>query len=189
MPKVAVVVIGGSAGSLNVIIEMLPVIRIAPAYALIFVLHRLHSADSKLTEIIKNKSTLPTFEIEEKMKIIPGNVYIAPADYHVLIENDGTFSLDYSEKVNFSRPAIDVTFQAAADVFKSALLCILLSGSSSDGVNGLRAVLSKKGIVWVQNPASTNFSYMPEQAVKNIKPHLIVEPEELGILLNKISED
>lgn len=93
-------------------------------------------------------------EVEEKEKILPRTIYIAPADYPFLMEKDLSFSLDYSEKVNFSRPAIAVTFMTAAEVFGPQLVYLLLSGSNADGVKGLSVVSRHQGRVLVQTPMS-----------------------------------
>lgn len=187
MHNISAVVIGGSAGSLNVILEMLPLLKADISFSILLVLHRLQTSDSKLTEIIKHKSPIPVLEVEEKMPIEIGNIYLAPADYHVLIESNKTFSLDYSEKVNFSRPSIDVSFQAASEVFNNKMIGVLLSGSSIDGVSGLKSVAAVGGIVWIQNPKSTHFSYMPEHAARVVTPHQLIEPNELSSLLNHIN--
>ena len=89
------------------------------------------ASDDTLTSILSSKTKLPVKELKEKEVIMPSTIYIEPSDYHLLIENDKTFSLDASEKVNFSRPSIDVIFQSAAEVYKENLVCLLLSGSNN----------------------------------------------------------
>lgn len=119
---------------------------------------------------------------------MPGKVFIAPADYHMLIEEDQSISLDYSEKVNYSRPSIDVTFQSAAEVFKDKLVCILLSGSNSDGVEGLKSVNNYSGRVVIQNPDTAIMPYMPQQAVINVKPHVILDSQNMADYINKLND-
>ncbi len=132
--------IGGSAGSLEFIIRTLPLFWTSLGIAVIIVLHRKSNGDSTLTNLLATRTSLVVKEVEEKESILPGVIYIAPPDYHVLIEKDYTFSLDYSEKVNYSRPSIDITFESAADVYGQRLACLLLSGSNADGVAGMKAV-------------------------------------------------
>jgi two-component system chemotaxis response regulator CheB len=109
----------------------------------------------------------------------PGVIYLAPADYHVLIERDHTITLDDSEKINFSRPSIDVTFESAAEIYGSSLLCMLLSGANADGVSGLQAARKKGAYIIVQDPATAEVSYMPRQAVENVSVDLLLNEKNL----------
>ncbi|MDQ3277085.1 MAG: chemotaxis protein CheB, partial [Bacteroidota bacterium] len=111
---------------------------------------------------------------------------IAPADYHLLIERDYTLSLDYSEKVHYSRPAIDVTFETAADVFGPAVIALLLSGANQDGTEGLRKVKAAGGIVIVQDPAEAVVSYMPQHAVDNMAVDRIAPVEEIPTVIRSL---
>ena len=113
-------------------------------------------------------------EVEEKESIIPGVIYIAPPDYHVLIEKDFTFSLDYSEKVNYSRPSIDITFESAADVYGDRLACLLLSGSNADGVMGMKTAKAIGGLTAVQDPATCEMPYMPQRALDEVEIDFVV---------------
>ena len=159
------IVIGGSAGSLQVILKLFTDIAGTYPVPIVIVLHRSQRAELLLEELIGYKTGLQVKEVEEKEKPEPGWVYLCPPDYHVLFEKDESFALDYSEKVNFSRPSIDVTFQSAADVFGASLVCVLLSGANSDGAEGLAYVKQKGGITVVQHPDDAEVSYMPQQAL------------------------
>lgn len=144
----------------------------------IIVIHRSQASEQGLEEIITAKTGIPAREIEEKDVPDHGWIYVCPPDYHLLFEKDGSFTLDYSEKVNFCRPSIDVSFQSAADVFGSSLVCILLSGANSDGAEGLTYVKEKKGITIVQEPTDAEVPYMPLQAIhKNIADHIFTTSE------------
>ncbi|HEY8400524.1 MAG TPA: chemotaxis protein CheB [Cytophagaceae bacterium] len=105
-------------------------------------------------------------EGEEKEPIREGYVYFAPPDYHMLVDYDETISLSKDEKVNFSRPSIDVLFESAADVFGSSLIGIILTGSSSDGANGLLKIKKNGGLTIVQSPEEAEYRLMPEAALK-----------------------
>ena len=181
-------VIGGSAGSLDVLLEIFPVLRNDIHFPIIIVVHRKASNESLLTDLLKSRTTLAVGEAEEKEFLIPGKVFIAPADYHMLIEEDRSISLDYSEKINYSRPSIDVTFQSAAEVFKEKLVCILLSGSNADGVEGLKSVNNYGGSVVIQNPNTAIMPYMPQQAVINVKPHVILDSHGMADYINKLND-
>lgn len=181
-------VIGGSAGSLDVLLEIFPALRNDINFPIVLVVHRKANNESLLTDLLKSRTTLAVGEADEKEFLIPGKVFIAPADYHLLIEEDQSISLDYSEKVNYSRPSIDVTFQSAAEVFKEKLVCILLSGSNSDGVEGLKSVNNYNGRVVIQNPDTAIMPYMPQQAVLNIKPHILLDSHDMADYINKLND-
>ena len=178
------IVIGGSAGSLQVILRVLTLLDQHFRTPILLVLHRHVNADSPLEELLSFRSTLTSREIEEKDPIRDGHIYICPADYHVLVEKDFTFSLDDSEKINFSRPSIDVVFRSAAEVYRQDLLCVLLSGANGDGSAGLKFVQELGGITVVQDPADAQVPYMPQQALKTLTPDYVLESSRIAALLN-----
>ena len=180
-------IIGGSAGSLEVILQILPKLRKGLSFAIIIVLHRKSSLDSTLAGLLSSRTVLPVKEAEEKEPILPGNIYIAPADYHLLIENDCSFSLDFSEKILYSRPAIDATFQTAADVYRQHLAGILLSGANADGASGLLSIQKAGGITLVQDPTDAEINYMPNQALARLKPDYILGKSKLAEFINNLS--
>ncbi|MBC7381402.1 MAG: chemotaxis protein CheB [Bacteroidia bacterium] len=179
-------IIGGSAGSIDVILMLLPHLKAGFKFPIIMVLHRKNSTDSKLSELFSNKTKILVKDIEDKDPVKDGTIYIAPADYHLLIESTGVFSLDASEKVNFSRPSIDVTFESAADVYQDKLVCILLSGANADGVLGLKKVKSKKGMSVVQEPTNAKVPFMPEMAIKNKQVDIILNDNEIAAFINRL---
>lgn len=182
---IELVVIGGSAGSLDVLLQLLPKLDNTMNFAVIIVLHRKATDDEMLAMLLSSKTDLPVKEVQEKMEILPRNIYIAPADYHLLIENNKTFSLDYSEKINYSRPSIDVTFQSAADVYKSALACILLSGANADGTEGCRIVQANGGVTIAQQPDTASVGYMPANAINaNVINYVFNVNDIIGFLNN-----
>lgn len=180
-------IIGGSAGSLEVLLKVLPAIDPGITFPIIIVIHRKHGADSLLADLLSGRTKLRVKEVDEKEFIVAGTVYIAPSDYHLLIERDRSFSLDYSEKVNYSRPAIDVTFQTAAEVYKDKLACLLLSGSNSDGVGGLKSVVTWGGRAVVQDPKTAQVPYMPQQALQLVNIHKVLTIEEMASYINSLS--
>ena len=179
-------VIGGSAGSLDVLIRVFPAIALDIPFPIIIVVHRKQGTDSLLSDLLSTKTSLKVKEVEEKEKIEAGAIYIVPSDYHLLIEKDHTFSLDYSEKVNYSRPSIDVAFQSAAEVYTDKLVCLLLSGSNADGVNGLIAVNAFGGETAVQDPASAQVNYMPAQAILRAKIDQVLTIEQMPAYINSL---
>ncbi|RYG53121.1 MAG: chemotaxis protein CheB [Chitinophagaceae bacterium] len=182
-----IIVIGGSAGSLEILLKVLPKVNPRLMIPVIVVIHRKATQDTSLTELLASRSALPVKEAEEKEQLLPGVVYLCPADYHLLIEKDHTVSLDYSEKVNFSRPSIDVTMQSAAEVYKNAATGILLSGASVDGTEGLKAIFNENGYTVAQHPADAEVAYMPQQAIHAGVASRVLHRDELAQFINNLS--
>lgn len=181
------IIIGGSAGSLQVVFYLLAQCKPDFRTPILVVLHRDPQGISKLAELLANKTPLTVKEIEDKEPIENGCVYVCPADYHTLIEDDHSFSLDYSEKINFSRPSIDVTFRSGANVYGQNLVCILLSGANADGAEGLIHVRKHHGITIVHDPQEAEVSYMPQQALLHGKADHVFSKNEIAEYMQKFS--
>lgn len=184
--KTGIVVIGGSAGSLQVILAMLKNLSNDLHFPILLVLHRKAQAASILPKLLQQFSKIDVIEIEDKTEIKENTIYIVPSDYHLLFENENTVSLDGSEKMNYSRPSIDVTFRSASEVFGESTVGVLLSGANADGVEGLKYIKKNGGKVWIQDPESADVDYMPKQAVKNVSYDLIFLPENLAENINEL---
>jgi two-component system chemotaxis response regulator CheB len=159
------VVIGVSAGglgALSVILKALPGNYPLP---LIVIQHRAKEERTLLEEILQAKCHISIRQADEKEKIEGGRVYIAPPDYHLLIERDRSFSLTCDEPVNFSRPSIDLSFETASEVYGDKLVGVILTGANSDGAAGIRAVKERGGLTIAQDPASSLFPDMPRAAI------------------------
>jgi two-component system chemotaxis response regulator CheB len=146
-----------------------------------------NSDDNLLEGLISLKTKIPVKEIEDKTPLEAGNIYIAPADYHLLFEKDGLLGLDVSDKVNYSRPSIDVVFQSAADAYGKGVVGILLSGANADGTDGLKTIKAEAGRVVVQDPATAEMPYMPQNALAHLTPDFILAPEEIADFINRLS--
>lgn len=181
------VMIGGSAGSLEVILKTLPHLKDDTELSIVIVLHRKNSIDSPLTFLLAGKTSWEVQEVEEKQAIKPRTIYIAPADYHLLIEADHSFSLDASEKINYSRPSIDVSFECAAEIYGSSLVCVLLSGANEDGAEGLKKAKAAGAFIIIQDPDTAEVSYMPKFAIDNVEADMVIKPEELGGVINQLN--
>jgi len=169
--KYSILLIGGSAGSMPVLVQLLNQLPSPFIVPVVIILHRLKNVESELNKLLSVQQTI--IEPEDKEIILPGNIYLAPQNYHLLIEEDGTFSLDYAEPVNYSRPAIDLSFSSAASVFGSGVLGILLSGANKDGAAGLCRITAAGGTGIVQDPLTAEFSMMPQAAIDlctNVQP-------------------
>lgn len=174
------VVIGGSAGSLDVVLKIATALPLQSGAAFVIVLHRRADAESILTDLLSLRTSLPVKEVEDKEEILPNTVYVAPADYHLLLEDTKTFSLDCSEKLHFSRPSIDISFEAAAEIFGAACMGILLSGANADGAAGLKKLRETGGHSVAQEPSSADVSFMPQQAIALNAAAKILRPGEMG---------
>lgn len=183
---IKLIAIGGSAGSLQVVLKIFDYLDSNYSIPILLVLHRNINYPSSLEELLLHRTKLISKEVEEKEKIKPGCIYICPADYHVLVEDDQTFSLDVSEKVNFSRPSIDVVFKSASEVYKDQMVGMLLSGANADGADGLLFAKRNKSITVVQDPNEAEVPYMPQQAIKHSKPDHILNTNEMAGFLNSL---
>ena len=187
-PIEKVVILGGSAGSLEALLQILPELKHIDSICIVIVLHRKNSDDNILEELLRMKSGLHVKEIEDKTTLKPGRIHVAPADYHLFFENDLTFSLDISEKVHYSRPSIDVAFESAAYVLGEKLIAILLSGANADGAAGLQTVKDTNGIVVIQSPETAEIAYMPEFALSRVTTDYILSPLDIAAFINNLSD-
>jgi len=185
--KTEVFLIGGSAGSLKVLLEVLPNIKDNLSFPIIIILHRKGSSDSMLAELLNSRTNLTVVEAEEKEKLMPGYIYLAPPDYHLLIEKDQTISLDFSEKLNYSRPSIDITFISASEIYRENTIALLLSGANTDGVDGLNIIKENNGTTLVQDPLTAEVDFMPKQAIMQAKIDLILEPKQIAAFINQLN--
>ncbi len=182
------VLIGGSAGSLEVLMSILPKLKPIRSFAIVLILHRKSAEDTTLENLIALKTAIPLLKVEDKTRLKCGHIFVAPSDYHLLFERNEQLSLDVSEKVNYSRPSIDVSFESAALAFGSNCTAILLSGANSDGTNGLKAIQREGGIVILQNPDNALMPFMPQSALASIAPSHVFEVAEILNYINSIDE-
>lgn len=181
------VAIGASAGgsaALSLILPFLPA-SYPLAVVLVMHLHPLQSAPALAYHLDSN--ALPLREAEEKQPVRPGCIYFAPANYHLLVEVEHTFSLSVDEKVNFTRPSIDVLFESAADAFGKYLVGVVLSGANHDGAEGLRAIKRRGGLAVVQEPSTAEAAFMPQAALDVVAADYVLSPVEIGQLLASLS--
>lgn len=162
----AIVLIGGSAGSFKLIFRAVKNFPIALDKAVIIVIHRKKNFFSEIEKLFAENSRMSLREIADKDVIEKNTIYIAPANYHSLIEKEKTFSLDVSEAVWYSKPSIDVTFESAADVYGPNCTAILLSGANQDGAAGLLKLKNAGALTIVQNPDEAEMSEMPLAAIQ-----------------------
>ena len=158
-------------------------------FSIVIILHRKSAEDSALEDLIALKTIIPLGRIEDKEIMKAGFIYVAPSDYHLLFEKNKQFSLDVSEKVNYSRPSIDVSFESAALAFGDKCIAILLSGANSDGTEGLKTLQNHGGIVIVQNPKTAMMPFMPQSAISSLTPNYVLEITEILDFINSIEHN
>ena len=182
------IVIGLSAGGMNAMKIIFSLLPKDFNTSIIIVQHISPRSDSQWIDLLNDKSNLTIKEADEKEKIEKGTVYIAPANYHLLIEKNKTFSLTIDERVNFARPSIDVLFESAAEAYKNKLIGVVLTGSNHDGAKGIKRIKECGGLVIVQDPKTAESAYMPTSAIAAVKPDYILSLEEITDLLIKIDK-
>lgn len=186
--KYQAIVIGTSAGGLIALSSLLENLPVNYPIPIIIVQHRSKEPRDLLEEILQGKCKMKVKQADEKEKIESGFIYIAPPDYHLLIEKDFTFSLTADEAVLYSRPSIDVLFESAASVYKDKLIGIILTGANSDGANGLRRIAENNGLTIVQTPDDAQFSVMPLAAIATQKVNFILSLLKIQSFLLNISD-
>jgi two-component system chemotaxis response regulator CheB len=179
------IIIGGSAGSFMLIQQLVSVLPEDFPIPVIVILHRAKRY-STLENLLQNHSHVKIVEAREKEMLLPSTVYIAPPDYHLLIERDKSLSLDMSEPVWFCRPSIDVSFESAVEIYQDKMIGFLLSGANTDGSNGMTSIVQHGGLALVQNPEDAEFSAMPSDAVKNQAFHHLFTASEIKSLIEEI---
>lgn len=180
------VVIGCSAGGLDALSTVLPSLPATFPVPLVVVQHLNPRAMSRLPHLLKPKCAIDVREADEKIKPQPGVAYFVPPNYHLLLESDGTFSLSVDEHVNFSRPAIDVTFETAAELYGSALIGVVLTGASTDGSRGLARIKALGGYTIVQDPKEAQSVVMPESAIRVAQPQVVLPLPDIGPMLIRL---
>jgi len=163
--RIQAVVIGASAGAIEALSIILPGLPRDFPYPILIVVHLPPERDTVVVDLFRRKCAIPIVEAEDKVKIQGGTVYFAPPDYHLLVEEDYTLSLSVEPPVNYSRPAIEVLFESAAELYGERLLGIVLTGASHDGAQGLASLVHAGGAALVQRPETALVATMPQAAI------------------------
>ena len=182
---IEIIAIGGSAGGIKAITEVLKPLPKDFPIPIVIVLHRLKNVPSTLQNVVQYHTRLKVKEADEKETIRPNCAYIAPANYHLLIEKDRTLALDYSEKVKYSRPSIDLTLECVANVYGDKAVGILLTGANTDGAAGLLAMKNAGANCFAQDPKSAEVSTMPQSALDIGATDKVIALNRIGFLLKQ----
>jgi two-component system, chemotaxis family, protein-glutamate methylesterase/glutaminase len=188
--KYRAIVIGTSAGGIEASVHILGKLPVTFALPIILVQHLHKDQDVvALVQLYNDRIPVQVKEAEEKEQIQPGHIYLAPPDYHLLIERDETFSLSVDEKVNYSRPSIDVLFESAADVYGPSLIGVLMTGANHDGALGLQRIKQYGGMTLVEDPATAKFPEMPKSALACTEVDYVLSLDALEKVLFTLAAD
>jgi two-component system, chemotaxis family, protein-glutamate methylesterase/glutaminase len=186
--SVDLVVIGGSAGAIEVLHRVIGQLPAGFAAATAIVIHLPPEGPNLLAEIFATKSGLKVKQAEDKEPIVGGTIYFASPDYHLLVEDGRTFALSLDDRVHFSRPAIDVLFESAAHAYGERLMGVILSGANADGAAGLKAVAAAGGVAVVQSLESAEMIAMPAAALEAVPQSIEADVAGLAALLRTFGE-
>jgi two-component system chemotaxis response regulator CheB len=180
------IVIGSSAGGINALTTILATLPGEFPLPIAIVQHLHPNSESYLAHILGAKCELNVKQADEKETIANGVVYIAPPNYHLLIEEERSFSLSVEAPVNFSRPSVDVLFETATYAYRDKLIGIVLTGANNDGSQGLKKIKQMGGHVIVQEPTTANADIMPLAAIAATKVDKILPLEQIGPYLLRL---
>jgi two-component system chemotaxis response regulator CheB len=173
------IVIGCSLGGMHALEKILAELPEDFPIPIAVVQHRYKTSAEGLPSYLRRHARLDVVDAEDKQWIRPGRVYMAPADYHLLVER-GEFSLSVDGVVSYARPSVDVLFDSAADAYGSAVIGIVLTGMNADGAHGVRQIKRRGGFVIVQDPATAEAPQMPEAAVAAAQVDKVLPIERIG---------
>jgi two-component system, chemotaxis family, protein-glutamate methylesterase/glutaminase len=187
MPKShGLVIVGASWGGLHALSRIVSGLPPDFAVPVAIVQHRSRDAGMLLTELLQDQTTLPVLEVDDKLPFEPGSIYVAPPDYHLLVERD-SFALSLDEPVRFSRPSIDVAMSSAADTCGARTVGIVLTGANADGAQGLQQIIARGGTGIVQRPDEAECPVMPEAALKASPTARVMSLDEIVVYLTGLS--
>jgi len=175
-----IVVIGASVGGLEAVSQLLAQLPSDFALPVVIAQHRAPAPDGDIAAIWQRVTALHVADAEDKAPIEPGRVYVAPADYHLLVESRDGFALSTDPPVLWARPSIDVLFESASDVYGDKVIGVILTGASADGSQGLKAVRARGGCALVQDPLTAECAVMPQAAIGAAGVNHVLPVQDLG---------
>lgn len=188
-PRFCAIVIGGSSGGIDALMELLPALPATLRATVLVVLHLPRDRPSMLPEIFQRRCALALREASDHEPLSPGAVYFAPPDYHLLVDAGPRAALSVDPPVHYSRPSIDVLFESATDQYGEQLIGVLLSGANDDGADGLRAIGAAGGLMVVQDPATALVPTMPQAALARCAAPHVLPPAGIADLLAQLHRD
>jgi len=180
------IVIGGSLGGMKAVRTLIESLPASFSEPIAVVLHRQKDGDDSLLEVLRLRSQLPLEEVLDKEPIRPGRIWIAPADYHLLLEEEH-LCLSVDEPVSYARPSIDVLFESAADTFGANTIGVVLSGANHDGARGAAEIERQGGTIIIEDPETAECGIMPQAAVNSTRLAKICPLQQIAPLLISLS--
>ncbi len=177
------VVVGSSAGGIRALERLLAPLPNDFPLPIIIVQHLHPNSESYLPKILSVHCALPVKQAEERETIQNSSVYVAPPNYHLLIEEDHSFSLSLEPPVRYARPSVDVMFETAVYAYRNKLIGIILTGANDDGCEGVKQIKKAGGYVIVQDPKTAEAEAMPKAAIAAATVDKILPIEEVGLYL------
>jgi len=185
--RIEAVVVGASAGAIEALNVLLPPLPRSLSASLVVLVHLSARIPSLLPQLFASKCAPPVGEPLDKQPVGTGSIWFAPANYHLLIERERTFSLSIDEPVNYSRPSIDVLFESAAFAYGPSLLALVLTGASRDGCDGAVRIRRNGGLVAVQDPSTAIAPTLPSLVAEQAAPQVVGSLSELSTLLLELT--
>ena len=174
------VVIGSSAGGIKALSMVLSALPREFPLPILVVQHVHPHSDSYLAKILDARCELQVKQADEKEPVLAGVVYLAPPNYHLLVEEDKTLSLSIEAPVNFARPSVDVLFQTAVYAYRNKLIGLILTGANHDGSQGVKDIKQRRGYVIVQDPVTAEAEAMPKAAIAATRVDIILPLDQIG---------
>jgi two-component system chemotaxis response regulator CheB len=174
------VCIGASWGGLKAIGQVLTDLPAEVDLPIAIAQHR-HpdSQAATLAELLQTKTDRAVLDVEDKMPIASRHVYVAPPNYHLLVER-GSFALSVDEHIQYARPSIDVLFETAAHAYGAGVIGIILTGANADGALGLARIKNAGGVAVIQDPLGAARRTMPDAAIAATAADAILPVEAIG---------
>lgn len=185
--RYGITVVGTSWGGLAALRELVSCLPPDLPVPVVLIQHRHKMSDDALPRLLQDRTSLSVCEVEDKMPIEAGRVYVAPADYHVLIEPDSYFTLSVEEPIRYSRPSIDLTFTSAADAFGGRTIGVVLTGANADGAAGLKRIAERGGAVLIQEPVTSESPTMPTAALQAVPKARVMVLSQIGSAIAELA--
>lgn len=174
------VAIGASSGGLEAMITILQHLPISYCLPTVLVLHQRGNRESGVPPMLARYTHLEVVEPDDKLPIQSNFLYVAPPNYHLLIEPEKCFGLSLDAPVNYSRPSIDLLFESAASVYGASMVACVLSGANQDGTEGAKIVKRRGGRVFVQSPESASMPMMPQAVINAMTVDAVLAPSAIA---------
>ena len=185
--RYGIVVVGTSWGGLAALRELVSCLPDDLPIPVVLIQPRHRMSDEALPRLLQDRTGLTVCDAEDKMPIEPGRVYVAPADYHLLVEPESYFTLSVEEPVRYSRPSIDVTFTSAADVYGPRTIGVVMTGANADGAAGLKRIAERGGAALVQEPVTAESPAMPAAALEAVPTARVLVLAQIGSAIAELA--